>query len=73
MFYLLHCDILCSMFCRSVHVCFLVNINHKGKGKVVHVLFYLTEHDAMKEYGGMEVQLHAFLTSALERLKANVK
>jgi hypothetical protein len=30
------------------------------------VLFFLTEHRAMKAYWGVEVQVHAFLTSALD-------
>jgi hypothetical protein len=34
------------------------------KGKVVPVL--LTEHHATKAYWGVEVSLHAFLTSALD-------
>jgi len=32
---------------------------HEGKGKVVPVLFSLTEHHAMKAYWGVEVWLHA--------------
>jgi hypothetical protein len=37
-----------------------------SKGKVVPVLFLLTEHHAMKGYWGVEVPLHTFLTSALD-------
>jgi hypothetical protein len=36
----------------------------EGKGKVVPVL--LTKHHDMKAYWGVEVQLHAFLTLALD-------
>jgi hypothetical protein len=36
----------------------------EGKGKFVPVP--LTKHHAMKTYGGVEVQLHAFLTSDLD-------
>jgi hypothetical protein len=35
------------------------------KNKIVHMLF-LPEHRAMKAYWGMEVQLHACLTSTLD-------
>jgi hypothetical protein len=38
----------------------------EGKGKVCPVLFFLTEHHAMKAYWEMEVQLQTFLTSALD-------
>jgi hypothetical protein len=37
--------------------------NYYGKGKVVPVLNY--KHHATKTYWGMEIKLHAFLTSAL--------
>jgi hypothetical protein len=36
-----------------------------GKGSKSEVAFYSTKHHAMKLYGGVEVQHHAFLTSAL--------
>jgi hypothetical protein len=36
----------------------------KVKGEVVPMLF-LAEHYTMKAYWGVEVELHAFLTSAL--------
>jgi len=32
----------------------------KGKGKVVPVLFFLTEHHSMKAYRGVEVKIHEF-------------
>jgi hypothetical protein len=32
----------------------------------VKLSLYLTKHQAVKTYGGMEVYLHEFLTSALE-------
>jgi len=32
----------------------------QGKGKVAPVLFFLTEHYAMKAYWGVEVKLHIF-------------
>jgi hypothetical protein len=38
---------------------------NKVKGKVVPLLF-LTVHHAVKAYWGVEVYLHAFLTSALD-------
>jgi hypothetical protein len=31
-----------------------------GKGEVVPVLFFFTEHHTMKVYWGVEVQLHTF-------------
>jgi hypothetical protein len=37
-----------------------------GKGKKVKLSLCLTKHHAMKTYWGMEVYLHAFLTSALD-------
>jgi len=42
----------------------------RGKVKVkitLSVCFFLTEHHALKAYCGVEVQLHAFLTSAQDR------
>jgi hypothetical protein len=37
----------------------------EGKSKFV-LCFFLTEHHAMEAYWGVEVKLHAFLTSALD-------
>jgi hypothetical protein len=37
----------------------------KGKGKFCPCAF-LTDHHAMKAYWGVEVKLHAFLTSAVD-------
>jgi hypothetical protein len=39
-------------------------LQDKGKGKVAP-MFYLIMHYAMKAYGGVDVWLHIFLTSAL--------
>jgi hypothetical protein len=45
-----------------------------SKGKKVKVKFSLcsTEHQTMKTYRGVEVQLHAFLISALDGGKAQI-
>jgi hypothetical protein len=43
----------------------LYKANVKVKVKV-NVSLFLTKYQAMKKYSGMEVQLHAFLTSALD-------
>jgi hypothetical protein len=40
-------------------------VNSKGEGKVVSVLF-LTQHHAVKAYWEVELQIHSFLTSAID-------
>jgi hypothetical protein len=51
-------------FCQETHSALFNNPKIvKLKGKVVPVL--LTEHHTMKMYWGVEVKLHAFLTSTL--------
>jgi hypothetical protein len=37
------------------NICTCTNISIKGKGKVVPVLFFQTEHHAMKAYWGVEL------------------
>jgi hypothetical protein len=37
-----------------------------GELEMVNVKVKVTEHHAMKPYGEMEVELHAFLTSAVD-------
>jgi hypothetical protein len=50
---------------RSLKIYCALNIHMKlGKGKIVLVL-NLIKHYAMKEEGGVDVQIHIFLTSAL--------
>jgi hypothetical protein len=50
---------------RGIPSVILVLHTSKGKGKV-KLSLCLTKHHAMKTYWGVEVQLHAFLTSALD-------
>jgi hypothetical protein len=37
----------------------------RDHGKTVKSSLYLAKHHSMKMYGGVEIQLHAFLTSEL--------
>jgi hypothetical protein len=50
---------------RKSHYTVIIKYRNKGIGKLVPVLF-LTEYYEMRAYWGVEVQFHAFLTSALE-------